>query len=244
MELLARLGATHGAPILINEAELNQWPSTAVAAMKSQHLLVKARPAASAICPGCERECVMPVHTPPAAAGGPAPFIVCDKRSDINRVAVPIEVLEQWQTSGELIADLLSELLSLRRPDSIGADAARWQVGLLEGTRNRSHLVLLGDGELTLSLAGHSIRLADVVAFERGRIVVDKRMLFRSVNQPVAGGGDAKSAKLRSERLKARVAAEKSKGTKAFLKTVAEEEDMSISRLKQILKYQPVSATD
>jgi hypothetical protein len=57
----------------------------AVAAMKSQKLLAKARPAVSVVCPGCEQECVMPVHTLPAGPRGPASFIFCDKRSDIQR---------------------------------------------------------------------------------------------------------------------------------------------------------------
>ena len=36
IELLGRVGAGQGAAILINEDELRQWPSAAVAAMKSQ----------------------------------------------------------------------------------------------------------------------------------------------------------------------------------------------------------------
>ena len=99
IELLARMGAAQGAAVLVSEEELSQWPATAVAAMKTQKLIAKARPAASAICPGCERECVMPVHTPPTVTGSTASFIVCDKRSDINRVPVPVSRLEQWQAN-------------------------------------------------------------------------------------------------------------------------------------------------
>lgn len=88
IELLDRVGANHGAAVLVNDDELRQWPSEAVNAMKSQKLVTKARPAASAICPGCEHECVMPVHTAPAAARSAVSFIVRDKRSEINRVTV------------------------------------------------------------------------------------------------------------------------------------------------------------
>ncbi len=63
LELLGRVGASQGNPVLINEEELLQWPGAAVKAMKSQKIIVKARPATSAICPGCEENCVMPVHT-------------------------------------------------------------------------------------------------------------------------------------------------------------------------------------
>jgi hypothetical protein len=63
LELLARLEASGGAAALLNEDELSHWPAEAVRELKSQRLLVKASPAASVVCPGCEQECAMPVHT-------------------------------------------------------------------------------------------------------------------------------------------------------------------------------------
>jgi len=196
---------------------------------------VKAQPAASVVCSGCEQECVMPVHTPPAGPRGPASFIVCDKRSDINRVAVPISRLEQWQASGTSIADLLAGLLGLRRPDTGDTSTGRWEIGIFKGAKRSSHLVLLADGRLTLSLAGHSIALAENLALESNGFKLDKRTLIRLVDKPVAGAGDAESAAQRRERLKKRVHAEKTKGNKAFLKTVSKDEGISVSRLKQLL---------
>src|SRR5208283_992784 len=87
------------------------------------------------------------VHTLPAGTRGSASFIVCYKRSDINRVAVPISRLEQWQASGTSIAELLARLAPSRctrhiyRPlgnrDVQGREAqpdampqSRWRVGL------------------------------------------------------------------------------------------------------------------
>jgi hypothetical protein len=67
IELLARMGAGNGAAVLVSNEELSQWPAIAVEAMKAQRILAKARPASSAICPGCEQACVMPVHTFPRA---------------------------------------------------------------------------------------------------------------------------------------------------------------------------------
>lgn len=102
IELIDRLGAQHGAAVLVSEHELISWPSEAVAAMKSQGLLKKAKPAASTVCPGCERECTMPVHILTEADDIDA-FIVCDKRSDINRVPISVTNLEQWQISGDSV---------------------------------------------------------------------------------------------------------------------------------------------
>ena len=60
-ELLGRVGACNGDKVLVNDEELCQWPAVAIKTMKSQKLIMRARPASSVICPGCEYECVMPV---------------------------------------------------------------------------------------------------------------------------------------------------------------------------------------
>ena len=87
-ELLARLGALKGAAILVSEEKLSHWPAAAIKAMKLQKLLVKARPAASVVCPGCERECIMPVHTPPAGPRGVASFGVLFRDEPLSRTEV------------------------------------------------------------------------------------------------------------------------------------------------------------
>ena len=235
-ELLDRVATLQGAIALINADELAQWPGEAVTAMKGQQLITRARPASSAACPGCERECVMPVHVLTDKAREPAAFIVCDKRDDINRVPVPVARLEQWQASGDSTADLLAELLGLQRPSMSSSSVGRWEVGVFRGAKHSSHLVLLAGEKLTLTLAGHSIALTEVLALDGDTFKVDKRRLIRLVDIPVAGAGDVESAEQRRERIRKRVDELKTKGVKAFLKTVAEEEGLSISRIKQLLQ--------
>ena len=94
------------------------------------------------------------------------------------------------------------DLLGLHRTTASGTDAARWEVGMLKGAKHASHLVLLADGGLTLTLAGHSIALADVLALEGDTFKVDKRRLTRLVDQPVAGAGDVESAAQRRGKVK------------------------------------------
>jgi hypothetical protein len=55
------------------------------------------------------------------------------------------------------------------------------------------------------------------------------------VDKPVAGAGDIESAAQRRARLAKLVREERAKGNRAFLKTVAAKEGISISRLKQLL---------
>lgn len=159
----------------------------------------------------------MPVHTLPAGTRAAASFVVCDKRNDINRVDVDTSRLVQWRCGADGVADLITGLLGLRRPDSSGdASTGRWEIGMFKGAKHSSHLVLLADGRLMLSLAGHSIALADVLTLESKGITLDKRTLIRLVDKPIAGAGDAESAAQRRARLKKRVQTEKNKGNKSF----------------------------
>ncbi|MEJ1388535.1 MAG: hypothetical protein RPU12_11560 [Candidatus Sedimenticola sp. (ex Thyasira tokunagai)] len=236
IELLDRVAALQGASTLFNTAGLAQWPSDAVSAMIAQKLITKVRPASSVVCPGCEDECTMPVHTIPVPSGDPALFVVCDKRSDTNRVEISPDALAQWQATGNSIANLLARLLGLRRSNVGDTLSSRWEIGVFKGAKHSSHLVLLADDKLTLTLAGHSIALVEVLVLEGDTFKVDKRRLTHLVDQPVTGAGDIESAVQRRERIKKRVQDERAKGTKAFLKVVAEEEGISITRLKQLTK--------
>jgi hypothetical protein len=74
LELLNRVGACQGKAVFVNNEELLQWPKAAVKAMKSQRLIIKAKPASSAVCKECERNCVMPVHSLSATTGKTSSF--------------------------------------------------------------------------------------------------------------------------------------------------------------------------
>ena len=173
IELLARVGAAQGAAVQVSEEELSQWPATAVAAMKSQKLIAKARPAASAICPGCERECVMPVHTPPTATGSTVSVIFCDKRSDINRVPVSASRLVQWRCSADAVCGFVAACLGLRRSEKGAVSASLWHIGMATGAKRSQMLCLQTDGVLNMVAGDGAVPLADLVGFDRGAYSLD-----------------------------------------------------------------------
>lgn len=236
IELLDRITALQGAPARFSVDELSQWPTEALEAIKAQKLISKARPASSVTCPGCEEECFMPVHATHVSSGQPALFIVCDKRDDISRVPVPLASIEQWQASGDSIAELLAGLLDLQRTRMGDSSGGRWEIGVFRGEKHASHLVLLDGEKLTLTLAGHSIALTEVLSLVDNSFKVDKQRLICLVDQPIAGAGDIESAEQRRERIKMRINELKAQGVKAFLKTVAKEEGISTTRIKQLIQ--------
>jgi hypothetical protein len=182
LELLARLGASNGAAVLVSEEELSRWPAAAVKAMKSQKLLVKASPAASVVCPGCEQECVVPVHTLPAGPSGPASFVVCDKRDDINRVAVAAKRLTQRRCDTDALCGFAAQSLGLRRSERPSANTELWEIGIATGDKRKQMLCLRADGELALVAGSNAIPFSEFVGYRNGRYSLDQPMIRLQVD--------------------------------------------------------------
>jgi len=233
-QVLDRLGRSGAAEEIFGADEAADWPPGALYALNKAGLLRRAQPAQVIECTGCEQNCAMPVHVFPAEGGRPArAFISCDKRDDVGRVPVDFRRLEQWQTTGELIAAVLAQLLGFSEPTS--ADGKQWNLGVLKGKKHKSLVTLLADDRLRLSVAGHTVPLGEVLAVQENALTLDKGELIRIVDEPA---GNTETPEQRRERLKARLREENAKGTKAFLRLVAEEEGISVSRLKQLTRRQ------
>lgn len=240
-ELLARLAASRGAAVYVGDDELAGWPVALVADLKASRVVVRASPAASAVCAGCERACAMPVEVLPEEGHGAAAFIVCDKRSDINRVAVPIASLERWKASGELLADCLARLLSFESRSQNAVAGGRWAIGMLEGSKHKDRLVLhAGDDRLTLAVAGHAVALDEVLTIREQAIWLNRALLLQCVDQPtgsVAAGSEPPDE--RRDRLLRRRQQLEAKGVRNFLQTIAAEEGVSPSAVKQAMARKP-----
>ena len=173
LDLVARVGARDGAAVRVSETDVRQWPAEAVSALKAHRFLVRARPARTVVCPGCEADCVMPVQTIPAGPRAAARFIVCDKRSDINRVALTTAHVDQWKCDGEALARFVVAQLGLRRSrHRIDASGTR-PLGLAAGDTRHQMLGLRTRGDVTLVVADTAVALADLIDFEHGAYVLD-----------------------------------------------------------------------
>jgi len=182
IELLGRVCASQSIAVLVNNKELSRWPSTAVAAMKAQKLITKGQPAASTICPGCERECVMPVYTLPATAGPAASFIVCDKRSDTNRVQVSSESLIQWRCSTNSVCKFIAACLRLRYSDKQTISDGLCEIGIATGNKRSQMLCLQTGSELSLVVGDNKLPLAELIGFHEGRYSLDHSMVRRLID--------------------------------------------------------------
>jgi len=188
LELLERVEASRGAAALVSEEELSHWPAEAVRELKSQKLVVKASPAVSVVCPGCEQECTMPVYTPPPRTGPAASFVVCDKRDDINRVEVPAERLRQWHCGAEAVGAFVAQSLGLRSGSQRKTDAGLWELGLVTG-KKRSQMACLRVGERLELVAGqNAVRLAELVHYGPKGYSVDREAIRQMVDTAITVG--------------------------------------------------------
>ncbi len=188
-ELLGRVAATWGSRTLLTVQELDTWPPEAVTALRQQKLLRRAQPARSTVCPGCERECAMPVHTVTGRNGDTASFVVCDKRDDINRVAVSAKHLKQWKCCEDFIAEFIAEALSLTFSGQRIETGQLLQIGMLSGRKRAQMLCLGSDPQLVVVAGTNTVPVVDLLSFQGGIYVLDGEHLREMVD---AAAGDSR----------------------------------------------------
>lgn len=243
-ELLARLGVAPGRTLAFSAEELQHWPADAVAAFKSHGVLRPGKPGDSAVCPGCERACVMPVQQR-QRAGATAAFVVCDKRDDIGRVPLVPALLERWRVDSQTLGDALAGLLGAGACHPLPGVAFAFRLGDAVGAADKAPVQLRFDdgGRVRLDVAGHALDLASMLAIRAGKLVLDIRHLGRCADAPAAGAVlEAETPGQRTTRLQARKAALQQRGVNGFLAVLAEEEGVSVSMIKRILARRPEPA--
>lgn len=182
-ELFDRVSNSSEAIALINTVEINQWLPESVNALKTQKLIKKVQPATSAICPGCEHQCVRPIHILPESH----PFLVCDKRSDINRVPISAEQLIQWQISSAAIARFVASELSVQLIGKHLKDSGLLEIGMVVGNK-RSQMICLQFGEkLALVVGTNTILLENIVIFDSGRYELNNELICKLVDSSQTG---------------------------------------------------------
>lgn len=165
-ELLGRIGARNGESVTVSTEELNQWPTAAISALKSQGLLLKARPVKSVVCPGCEQECSMPVHTVTRASAPATSFVVCDKRSDTNRVTIAAARLALWRCDAKAVCGFVAACLGLQPTTVQPSEDGLLPIGMARGNKRTQMLCLRLQGHLALVVGA-----VDAMPLADGRIV-------------------------------------------------------------------------
>lgn len=129
----------------------------------------------------------------PAEGARPArAYIHCDEPEDMGRIEIEPAALEQWRTTGELLACEIARLLGITKPPSAGDSGTTWALGSLPGRESKGGIAFSLENGGALLLAGQSIPLAQVLTLGVS-LEADKDALLRAVDgdgqQPTAGVG-------------------------------------------------------
>lgn len=181
-ELLEHLG-TALKSVTFDWDAIQEWPQGALAALLQEKLLTPTTSAQSLECNGCEHRCFMDVLTfVDDAKKVTRAFIVCDepeKQSEMGRISIPLERLEQWKTSHKHFAKAIVGLLSLN--DEIKIENNAFRLGMLKSDKGRRWLSL-NVQPLTLEANRNAVSLGDVLFFEGDALCIDYERIKVLIN--------------------------------------------------------------
>lgn len=130
----------------------------------------------------------MPVHAVARAGYDPAPFVVCDKRSDINRVAIAPERLRQWKSDAEAVCNWAAGSLEVHRTKAVMPEPGLVAIGPFHG-KKQPQLLLLGLGEepSVRTATGKATPLLLLARFQKGMFELDRSRTEALVDSSPAG---------------------------------------------------------
>jgi hypothetical protein len=214
--------------ILLSEEELARWDANALQQLKAQKLLKGASPAVSLVCPGCERECAMPVHiVPNGGVGKSVSFVVCDKRDDINRVPISMERVRQWRCDVEAIGAFIAQSLELLPGSQRKAAPGQWELGVMKGKQHNQMLCLRTTAALQVVAGSSIVPLAELACSVDGSYRVDAEAVSRLVDAAAMSDPRYTPSDTRREARKAKTASMRESWQKAYRALRRHRPDMS-----------------
>ena len=124
----------------------------------------------------------MPVQTLTRANGSVTSFVVCDKRSDTNRVLVPAARLAQWRCDAQAVCGFVASSLDLQPSTVQATEAGSLPIGMARGNKRTQMLCLRVHGHLALVVGTNAMPLADGIGFENGGFTLDHAVIHQMVD--------------------------------------------------------------
>lgn len=169
----------------ISWEEAREWPDNTIDIFKNAGWIKPKSPAKSVVCPGCEENCFMPVHVPPAMQGKPVKaYVACDRRDDMGRIPIPPEMLQQWQVTENQMAQWMARELGLKGKPKKDKITQTVQIGDIQGKKQSGRLELVSKESISLQASSHSLPLVEAVYFQGEELQVDKNAIIKIIDRP------------------------------------------------------------
>lgn len=109
-------------------------------------------------------------------------FVVCDKRSDINRVTIAAARLALWRCDAKAICGFVSASLSLAQSSVQLSQEGLLPIGMIRGNKRTQMLCLRVIGYLALVVGADSVPLVDLVSYDNGSFTLDQSLIYQMVD--------------------------------------------------------------
>lgn len=177
-------------PFSLGWDEIQQWQGGVLAGFVMAGLLAKDVKAQSLECVGCEQHCFMPIYQTDDAQRA---FIVCDdpdRQSQMGRINVSLERLQQWQASHRQFAGVVAGLLGIESKPVYQKESANYKLGMLKSSRGRCWVCLTVQ-PLALEINRHAISLNDLLYFDGDELAIDEPRIDELLNSASSDTGKA-----------------------------------------------------
>ena len=117
------------------------------------------------------------VHTLTRANGIGASFVVCDKRTDINRVPIVSDLLKQWRCDGDGVCEFIATSLNIRRSNAQPASDSIKVIGMVRGNHQWQMLCLRVGGQVAVVAGNKSQPVIELVEFDKEKFIIDAKAI-------------------------------------------------------------------
>jgi hypothetical protein len=176
---------------LISWEDVQHWPCDALDRFIQLELVSSASIAQSVECDACDKHCFMDVVS---LANNDLSlcraFIVCDDadmQSQMGRVSIPLEKLQQWQCSVKQLAKIVGGLLGFKDKITVVNDSLI-KLGMLKSSKGR-RWVCLNTVDLSIEINQHAVFIEEILFFEDNQLLIDHDCICDLLNrEPLTHG--------------------------------------------------------
>jgi hypothetical protein len=168
---------------VISWASVQQWQSNVLTSLLNTKLIKVISAAQSLECQGCEINCFMDVISH-QVNDKQRSYIVCDdseQQTQMGRIEIPLETLNQWQITNHQLALVISRLLAINTALSYSKDKTVINLGMLASDSGRKWLKLNTE-PLSLEVNQHSLAVEEVLFIDGDRLAIDKERIIYALN--------------------------------------------------------------
>jgi hypothetical protein len=165
--------------------QVREWPDGAIDIFMNAGWIKPIIPAKTAVCPGCEENCFMPVHVSQTMQKQPTKtYVACDRRDDMGRISISSEMLQQWQITENQVSQWLTRELGLRGKPKRNRESGSLEIGHVQGKKNTGLLEWIKGSPLVLQVFSRTLPLVDTVYFEGNQLQIDNKAIMKMVDRP------------------------------------------------------------